>query len=209
MNPVMDPTAKLERKLFASGARFVAGIDEVGRGAWAGPVSVGIAVVDRRSLRHFPVGVRDSKMLSPMRREQLFEPLRTAVVSYAVGHATPDECDLYGMTKAQHLAAQRAFAELTVEPDAVILDGIIDYSEHGHVVLQPGADRLSMVVAGASVLAKVTRDRIMVDYDQHFAPYCFAKNKGYSSPDHWRALEEFGLTNLHRKSWSFVSRCEP
>lgn len=205
-NRVVDPSDQLELELFAGGARYVAGIDEVGRGSWAGPVSVGIAVVDVASLQRFPVGVRDSKMLSQRRREELYPLLVDVLSAFSIGHASPLECDELGMTKALHLATSRALSTLRVAPDVVVLDGVVNYVNHHRVMLKVGADRDVRVVAGASVIAKVTRDRMMIDLDERYPQFQFAQNKGYPSPTHLLALESQGLTEIHRKSWSFASR---
>jgi ribonuclease HII len=198
------PGVEEEERLFAQGARSVAGVDEVGRGAWAGPVSVGVAVITPESLRRLPVGVADSKMLSPLQRERLFAPLAEAVFAYAVGHASPQECDALGMTRAQRLATSRAFEMLPVVVDAVIVDGRTDFSGRSDARLIVGADRLCVSVAAASVLAKVTRDRIMSAYEGEFPDFDFEHNKGYPSPSHLSALASHGLTSLHRRSWSFA-----
>lgn len=200
----VPPTADEELRLFKGGAITVAGVDEVGRGAWAGPVSVGVAVLTLSALEHLPSGVRDSKLLSASRREQLFDPLRQAVLGYAVGHATPQECDALGMTRAQRLATERAFAELSCSADAVILDGRTNFTSRDDASVIVGADRLCISVAAASVLAKVTRDRLMRSLASEFPPYAFDQNKGYPSPTHRAALAEFGLTSIHRQSWSFA-----
>ena len=198
------PTAEEETRLFNAGATTIAGVDEVGRGAWAGPVSVGVAVLTVASLEKLPRGVRDSKLLSCSRREELFDPLGDAVLAFAVGHASPQECDVLGMTRAQRLATDRAFSELSCPIDAVILDGRTNFSARQDATVIVGADRLCISVAAASVLAKVTRDRIMIAMAAEFPPYAFERNKGYPSPEHRAALEQFGLTAVHRMSWSFA-----
>jgi ribonuclease HII len=198
------PSAREEERLFSSGAVTVAGVDEVGRGAWAGPLSVGVVVVTAKSLSAMPAGVADSKLLSPVQRERLFSPLSASVLEYAIGHATSLECDELGMTKAQRLATSRAFDQLICEVDAVIVDGRTDFVGRGNSTIIVGADRLCISVAAASVLAKVTRDRHMVEVAASYLPYGFDRNKGYPSPDHIAALAAHGLTDLHRKSWSFA-----
>lgn len=206
MTRVEDPTDQVEQELFATGARRVAGIDEVGRGAWAGPVSVGIAVVDREALERLPKGVRDSKMLSPKRRAELFPMIAEALCEYSVGHASPQECDALGMTAAQRLATNRAIASLSKGFDAVVLDGTVNFTDVATARLIAGADRRVFAVASASILAKVTRDRLMSDFHAQFPDYGFARNKGYPAPEHTGALDRLGLTSIHRKSWSFASR---
>lgn len=208
MAPRSEPTTRFESRLFKEGASLVAGVDEVGRGAWAGPVSVGICVTDRRGLRRFPKGVKDSKMLTQLQRERLFDPLSSSVLAYAVGHASAAECDALGMTAAQRLATERAFSSLLIEPDAVIVDGKFDFTGRSDTVSLVGADRLSLVVAAASVLAKVTRDRLMVEAAPSYPLYEFEQNKGYPSPSHKRALRRHGMSDIHRKSWSFALSLE-
>jgi ribonuclease HII len=200
----LDPTSALETASFARGVRLIAGVDEVGRGAWAGPVSVGVVVVDQRALARLPPGIRDSKLLSPARREVLAPLIESAVVASAVGHASCVECDELGMTAAQRLAASRAFDALGVTPDHTVVDGKFEYTARAGASAVIGADRTSVVVAAASVIAKVTRDRQMVELAPRYPSFCFARNKGYPSPAHIAALGSFGLTDIHRRSWSFA-----
>lgn len=190
--------------MFADGVQTVAGVDEVGRGAWAGPLTVGVFVLDATRLRRFPPGVRDSKMLTPPAREALFGPLSRVARGYAVGHASNEECDSLGMTAAQLLAARRAFDELDATPDACIVDGRWNFSPLECARTLVRADVSCFAVAAASVLAKVTRDRIMTGLAPQHPPYRFERNKGYPSPEHRAAIAELGLTALHRASWSFA-----
>lgn len=210
------PTFDHERGLWDSGHRLVAGADEVGRGAWAGPVSVGVAVVEVGRPGSYPEGLRDSKLLSERRRESMFEDVAGWCTDWAVGHAGPEECDQRGMTAAIRLAAMRAWAQLRPVPDAVLVDGPRDLfgwtsgEEPCQVAGGPtvvpvvGGDARCVSVAAASVLAKVVRDRIMREQAAHFPPYDFEQNKGYPSPSHRRALNGFGLSAIHRRSWSYV-----
>jgi ribonuclease HII len=218
----LKPTLSWEKKLWARGHRFVAGVDEVGRGAWAGPLSVGVVVLAAPS-RRTPSGLRDSKQLVEEARERLFEPVARWCASWAVGHAGPEECDGLGMTASLRLATRRAFAQLPEEflPDAVVLDGNFDYvspeqspSLFDEQSTPPGwqptvqtvikADAKCSSVAAASVLAKVTRDRIMRADAACYPAFEFDRNKGYPSPTHKRALCGYGLTAIHRRSWVYV-----
>lgn len=125
---VRRPTLEVERRLWRDGHRWVAGIDEVGRGAWAGPLSVGVAVLHAGlRTRSLPLWLRDSKMLPEERRELVFDDVARWCADAAVGHATADECDRFGMTKAWRLAAHRALADLEIEPDALVIDGPYDF----------------------------------------------------------------------------------
>lgn len=208
--PVTPPDLSHERSLHAEGHSRVAGLDEVGRGAWAGPVSVGVAVVrleaDDRSM---PPWLRDSKQLSEQRREQIFESVGAWCDDWAVGHASHQECDEWGMTVALRLAAERALAGLQRPPEALLVDGpvnLLRQSERNVGAVRPvkGGDAICASIAAASVLAKVVRDRLMRGESPHFPAYDFERNKGYPSPAHQRALRGYGLTAIHRRSWSFT-----
>ncbi len=188
-------------------------MDEVGRGAWAGPVTVGVAVVRQGGGRRIPRGVRDSKQLVLAERERLFAPLARALADWAVGHASSEECDELGMTVAQRLAARRAFDQLGVRPDVVLLDGRFDFlvdkaaatSDLPPVRLIVRGDATARSIASASVLAKVTRDRLMAAEAEHYPWYGFDSNRGYPAPAHKMALQAFGCTPIHRRSWAFVA----
>ena len=143
------PSLRVEGRYFADGCAAVGGVDEVGRGAWAGPVSVGIAVLTPGSGRRIPRGVRDSKQLTWAEREKLFDPLARGVASFAVGHATNNECDEFGMTIAQRLAARRAFERLKVWPDVLLLDGRFDFLAD-KAAEQSGFPPVRMIVRGDS-----------------------------------------------------------
>lgn len=216
------PDDRLERALGKEGFGIVAGLDEVGRGAWAGPVSVGVVVFPPDVPP--PDGVRDSKMLTEDRREALFPLITAWSTEWSVGHAGPEECDRWGMTVALRLAARRALATLRRSPHAVLMDGAFDYvSDPSEPAPLPGITEVPMLpedpphvrtvvrgdaqcvsIAAASILAKVTRDRMMRSLSVSFPPFDFDQNKGYPSPVHKTALAGFGLTSVHRRSWAFV-----
>ena len=196
------PSFEAVLELFAQGCTWVAGLDEVGRGAWAGPVAVGVAAMTAEAIARTPRGVRDSKLLAEPAREALFEPLVAWCPTFAVGEASAAECDQLGMTAAQALAARRALGQLGVEPDAVLVDGSFEYTGHPAARALVGADASCTIVSAASLLAKVTRDRAMIAHDAHFPGYGFARNKGYASLEHRRAVSRLGLSPLHRRSWS-------
>jgi ribonuclease HII len=212
------PHDLLECSLLAEGFETVAGIDEVGRGAWAGPATVGVVVFPSGVAA--PRGLRDSKELSEDRREALFPLVSEWCTEWAVGHAGPDECDRLGMTAALRLAARRALGGLARAPHAVLLDGSFDYlSEPGDgggrdsaipTACQPEVravvrgDATCVSIAAASIVAKVTRDRMMRALSASFPGFDFDRNKGYPSPVHRTALAGFGLTSVHRRSWSYV-----
>lgn len=204
--PYEPPTHTVERSIRATtGAKVIAGVDEVGRGAWAGPVTVCAAVT---GLRRPPTGLTDSKLLTAKRRGELAEELETWVTAHALGHASVEEIDALGMTAALRLAAVRALETLPVRPDAVILDGKHDYlGAPWRVRTVIKGDQSCIAVAAASVIAKVRRDALMAALEGEsaaYAPYGFASNAGYPSPTHKAALAEQGPTPHHRLSWAYL-----
>lgn len=201
---VVSPTLRFERRCWKAGDRLVCGIDEVGRGAWAGPTTVAAVIPASRHLR----GVRDSKMLSRAQRERVAVDVGKWAVAIGVGHASHLECDELGMTRALRLAGERALAELAEQghdPDRIILDGNHDYlGLGGRVTTIVKGDATSLAVAAASVVAKVTRDRLMREEAEHFPAYGFESNVGYPAPVHKAALAAYGPSAIHRRSWVFM-----
>ncbi len=230
------PTLELERTLAAQGYDVIVGFDEVGRGSLAGPVMVGAAAIWARDLPTLtvPEGVADSKMLTEHRREAIFHPLRRWCASSAVGQASNTEIDEWGITYALGVAALRALDELepqlgigsaTQTPQSVIrvggiLDGPNDYITAAlgtfdapdvpvpaHIITKVKGDQHCATVAAAAVIAKVTRDHLMVDIakgNPAYEPYGWARNKGYGSQVHRDAIAKYGPTPLHRLSWHLV-----
>jgi len=199
------PTLRLERRFWSAGDRIVCGIDEVGRGSWAGPATVAAVVPPPEHLR----GVRDSKVLDRRARERAADDVHAWALAIGVGHASPRECDELGMTAALRAAGRRALAELSAlgfEPERVLLDGNFDYlGLGGRVTTKIRADATSLAVAAASCVAKVTRDRMMIDEAEHFPAYGFESNVGYPSPLHKAALRGHGPCTIHRRTWAFMS----
>lgn len=229
------PSLEIEGDLAASGAGIVVGFDEVGRGALAGPVMVGAAAVravdllDSTQPLDVPKGLADSKLLTEHRREALFEPLQSWCAAWAVGQASNSEIDEWGITHALGIAALRALVQVertlgltSDEPIrlAAILDGPNDFISKAintfdapdlplapEVTTLVKADRQCASVAAAAVLAKVTRDRLMVDLARSnpaYAPYGWEHNKGYGSADHRAAIAAHGPSPLHRISWKLT-----
>ncbi len=201
------PTLRTERKCWSAGDTVVVGIDEVGRGSWAGPVTVGAVVADEQHL----TGVRDSKLLTPAEREIAAHRVRGWARAVGVGHASHLECDELGMTEALRRAAGRALDELArqgFEPDRIVLDGKHDYlGMPGTVRTVVKADQTVLSVAAASVVAKVTRDALMATEAEHFPAYGFESNRGYPAPVHKCALAAYGPSLIHRRSWIFMEYC--
>jgi ribonuclease HII len=196
------PTYEVEQELVTAGARTVAGVDEVGRGSWAGPLLVAAAVTD---LSAPPAGLTDSKLLTAKRREALVVELEPWVTAHAFGEASAEEIDALGMTAALRLAAVRALEGLPVRPDAVVLDGGHDFlGSPWPVRTVVKGDQVSISVAAASVLAKVHRDAKMARIGADHPAFAFERNAGYPSPVHRAALAELGPTPHHRLSWSYL-----
>lgn len=241
------PGLRIERSLWDTGVEVVAGMDEVGRGSWAGPVTVAAVVADpdKRIYK-----VRDSKMLTPAEREALCDRIRSWARAVSVGHASVAECNAFGMADAQRLAARRAAKGLGVEVAHVLVDGSWDFltpaapvadlstrtsgepdsnsgsasavSRDANLDSVPAVtcdanldsvpevttivrgDASSLSIAAASVVAKVTRDRLMVAASQRYPVYRFASNKGYPCPRHIAALAAWGPCAIHRRRWVFM-----
>ena len=190
-----------ERSLWDAGHEVVVGVDEVGRGAWAGPLTIGAVVVprDRRINK-----IRDSKALTEAEREAMFDRIAGWCRAWAVGHASYAECDQLGMSAAQKLAARRAIEGLGVTPDAVVIDGNWDFVGHPVTRKLVKGDARCLSIASASILAKVTRDRMMRAVAEEFPGFDFELNKGYPCPRHKLALQAYGPTAIHRRSWVFM-----
>lgn len=213
--PGRPPSLRMERSLLRERCQLLAAVDEVGRGALAGPASVGIVLVDA-SVPTAPSGVRDSKLLTPAARQALVPRIRRWALASAVGHAGPDEVDAVGILGALRLAARRALAQLPQVPDLVLLDGshdwLTDPAREGLLALLDDdptppvrtlvkADLTCSSVAAASVLAKVERDALMVALHDSHPQFGWAENKGYASPEHLAALAAEGPCEHHRRSW--------
>ena len=195
------PGLELERALWAAGHRVVVGIDEVGRGAWAGPLTIAAAVLPRERRVN---KIRDSKMLSETEREALFDRIAGWCEAWSIGHASHDECDSLGMSQAQKLAARRAIDGLGLTVDHVLIDGPWDFVGHPSKTMVVKGDAKCLSIAAASILAKVTRDRIMRAESESFPGFDFDSNKGYPCPRHKVALSAYGPTSIHRRSWVFM-----
>ena len=199
------PTLDVERQLFAGGARIVAGIDEVGRGAIAGPVTVGAVAVDA-SRTTFPEGLADSKLLTPRRREAMDPLVRSWALAHATGSATAAEIDRIGIVSALGLAASRALHALGAVPDVLIVDGntpfLVEEPGGPRIIMRVKADQDCACVAAASVIAKVERDAVMTALHASHPHYGWDGNKGYGAAVHTAAIRAHGVTEHHRTSWN-------
>lgn len=197
------PTFKIEQEYWDRGVAYVAGLDEVGRGALAGPVTVGVCV--------FAAGeriykIRDSKVLDAARRKELVPKIQGRSVACAVGHASESEIDEFGIVWALGLAAKRALGAIqNIEVDVILLDGNYDYIGDERVRPVVYGDSLSITIAAASILAKVERDSVMTEYALQYPDYGFDGHKGYSSAGHLEVLRRAGPASIHRKSFAPVA----
>lgn len=207
--PSKDPTLEFEREQFARGVSLIIGLDEVGRGAIAGPVAVGAQVVEDGTVE-FPEGLRDSKLLSEKKREAI-APLVNEWGTGAVGFASAAEIDEHGITTMLGESARRALLDLhaqgiNMNEALIVLDGAHDWLSPVlrsplNIITKVGADRACASVAAASVRAKVQRDFVMREAHDAHPHYSWLTNKGYGSAAHYEGIREHGLTELHRRTW--------
>lgn len=196
------PSVHHERDLRMQGAKVIAGVDEVGVGAWAGPVTVGAVVLSPTSRIY---KVRDSKLLDAERRAWLAARVRDRAICWSLGFSWPDEIDEFGLSEGIRRAAARAIEGLAIQPDAFLLDGKWNFIGDKTTVVVRG-DCESVSIASASLVAKVARDRMMAELAGFYPQYLFGENKGYPSPAHKWALAAFGPSPIHRRLFTPVRR---
>ncbi len=203
------PSASEELGLAAVGYRNVAGLDEVGRGCLAGPVVAAAVILkpEAYELTGRIVAIRDSKLLSPAMREKLFGEVESLARSIGIGAVPHDFIDAHGIVEATRQAMALAIASLSVPPDHLL----IDYLSLPAISLPQKpilyGDSLCLSIAAASIIAKVSRDRLMQEKDSVFPGYGFANNKGYGTPEHLDALQRLGPCEIHRRSFAPVKHC--
>ncbi len=190
--------SEFERHLHALGCERVAGVDEAGRGPLAGPVVAAAAVFLPGT--EIP-GVDDSKKLSPARREELYAAITRDAVGYGIGVVDHERIDSVNILNATFEAMHRALAALPFHPDHVLIDGNRFRSTEYIFTTIVDGDALCFSIAAASILAKVWRDRLMIEYDRVYPGYGFARHKGYGTPQHLRALSDLGACPIHRRSF--------
>jgi ribonuclease HII len=200
----------LETELWQSGYSHVAGADEVGRGAWAGPVVAAAVILPANP--HLIEGligvVDDSKKLTPRARERLFGVIYARAEAVGIGSASAEEIDSVGIAQANRLALARAICHLSIQPDFVLLDFLTLPQLHLPQRGIPHGDALSLTIAAASIIAKVTRDQWMIHQDDSHPGYGFARHKGYGTTMHRAALARLGPCPLHRRSFAPVACCQ-
>jgi ribonuclease HII len=195
----LDPDFAEERILWSRGFRFVAGIDEVGRGCLAGPVTSAAVILPPD---WNPRGLRDSKLLKPEERRRLDIEIRSHALAWGIAFVGPDVIDRINILQATLLASTLAAARLPIRPDALLLDAVSLPEVRVHQRVLVSADRLCASVAAASVIAKVARDRLMEEYDELYPGYDLARNKGYAAPEHRAGIDTLGLCPIHRLSFA-------
>jgi ribonuclease HII len=206
---VISPHLEYELALMEQGYSRIAGLDEAGRGAWAGPVMAGAAILplDRADLLDALRGVRDSKLCTPTQRDSYYETIRAVARATAAGMASPEEIDQMGIAAATRLAMRRAVEALDVPPEALLIDWLrlreVRLPQQG---IRKG-DQVSLSIAAASIVAKVTRDRLMASLDAEHPGYGFARHKGYGTAAHRAALGECGPCAIHRRSFAPIAAC--
>ena len=202
------PSYKAERRLCCRGYVRIAGVDEVGRGAWAGPIVAAAAIISDFSITNnqlkskLPIFkmFRDSKLLSAKQREEIFEGLKNEV-NWSVGSVSHREIDCLGIGRANVLVIQRAINKLSVAPDYLLLDKVFGFESKTPFATIIKGDQKVFSIALASIFAKVYRDRLMKKYHQKFPDYFFDKHKGYGTGQHQQCLNQFGPCPIHRQSY--------
>lgn len=193
------PDMLLEKACPADVQGLVCGVDEAGRGPWAGPVSAGAVIL---APRRIPKGIDDSKALNHKQREGLEIEIKARAVAWGVGFASVEEIAELNILHATGLAMCRAIAAMAVQPAFALVDGNYRFKLPCPIKTVVGGDGVSMSIAAASILAKVARDRLMVEMDGRYPGYGFAQHKGYGAPVHIEALRSLGPCEIHRRTWA-------
>ena len=190
---------QLELSLYDDKVKYICGIDEAGRGPLAGPVVVGAVIMPKES---FIEGVNDSKKVSEKKRELLFDKITSEAVAYSVGIVDQEKIDEINILEATRLAVHQALEKLEVKPDLIVVDALTNIDTFGipYMSIIKG-DAKVYSISAASIIAKVTRDRMMQEWDEIFPEYGFAKHKGYGTKDHINAIKTYGPTPIHRKTF--------
>ncbi len=200
------PTFDVEARALAAGEAPVAGIDEAGRGPWAGPVVAAAVILDPRAL---PAGIDDSKTLTAERRDQLFDSIMSSALGVGVGIASVEQIDSMNILRATFWAMTRAVDALATKPRLALVDGKLLPHLPCAARAIIGGDATSLSIGAASIIAKVTRDRIMLELARTHPGYGFERHKGYGTPEHKAALSELGVCVHHRRSFRPVRNALP
>ena len=189
---------EIENSLYSNGFKIICGVDEAGRGPLAGPVCAAAVILPKGLV--IP-GLTDSKKLTDKKRRELFPVIKEQAIAYGIGLASHEEIDEINILQATYLAMERALAQLTVKPDIAMIDGnrAKDFGLPVRTVVK--GDSLSMNIAAASILAKVTRDDLMLEMAEKYPEYSFEVHKGYGTKAHYEALRQHGASAIHRKTF--------
>lgn len=189
---------EIEDKLYSEGYNFVCGVDEAGRGPLCGPVVAAAVILPKDE---YIEGVNDSKKLTEKKREKLYDDIMMKAVAASIGISDVDVIEKVNILNATKLAMKQAIEKLSIKPDYVLIDGnqMIDINIKAETVVS--GDAKSESIAAASIIAKVTRDRMLIEFDKKYPEYGFAKHKGYGTKAHIEAIKKYGLTPIHRKSF--------
>jgi len=202
----VEPDISFESDLWDEGILHIAGLDEAGRGALAGPVSVGVVILpnDKTLISSSLSGVRDSKQLIPRKREALAPLIRNTALEWSVGFATPEEIDMQGIVRATRLAAIRGLHQFTITPQYLLTDFRLELPQINipQTAIIKG-DTHCLSIACASILAKTERDALMRELDVQYPGYGLSKHKGYGTQAHRSALKRLGYSPVHRRTFSF------
>ena len=195
----LNKLKEYEKKLYDKGIKYIAGIDEAGRGPLAGPVVVGCVIMPQDSFIEY---VNDSKKVSETKREMLYEKITNEAIAWSTGIVMQDEIDEINILNATKKALTMAIDNLKVKPEVILVDALekIDTHQIPYISVIKGDAKIYSISA-ASIVAKVTRDRIMREYDEIYPQYGFASHKGYGTAKHIQAIKEYGICPLHRKSF--------
>lgn len=200
------PPLHHEQVLWAQGKKFIGGVDEAGRGAWAGPVCAAVVILPDDLQISIPLAcVRDSKRMTPSQREVAAALIKQHALAWAVGFSSAAEIDQLGILPATRQAVMRAIQSLPVMPDFLLLDYIYWKELKNPHLMFPKGESLSLSIASASVLAKTSRDALMRELSITYPAYGFEKHKGYGTKMHQTAIASYGLCEVHRKSFSIES----
>ena len=189
---------EIENSLYSNGFKIICGVDEAGRGPLAGPVCAAAVILPKGLV--IP-GLTDSKKLTDKKRRELFPIIKEQAIAYGIGLASHEEIDEINILQATYLAMERALAQLTVKPDIAMIDGnrAKDFGLPVRTVVK--GDSLSMNIAAASILAKVTRDDLMLEMAEKYPEYSFEVHKGYGTKAHYEALRQHGASAIHRRTF--------
>ena len=198
------PTLNLENKYWSIGFNFICGIDEVGRGSWAGPLVVGGVILPKNF--KIPKGLADSKLVPPKKRRELSIIIKSKALAFTVARIEPKIIDKVGVAKATHIAFRKVARQISPKPDFCLIDAFyIKHFLRSRQQAVKDGDKICASISAASIVAKVYRDDLMIKLDRIFPQYGFAKHKGYPTKEHKDAIREHGLSPIHRRTFRHVA----